>query len=212
MSKQISIKELNKYLVCSICDGYYRDAFTICDCLHTFCRQCLFDAFNANPKTNKWCPECNTSLSTKPKIVYDRNLQSCVDKLFPEFLKKEQKEQEVDTQNEAKRKLAAKEVTSEEPAQKKRVLSNREAPSSSSGSGSSSNTNTGTKTFPDVIVTLSIIPSTEKSINAQNTPDITLLVPMNTTTAELRKFIHRKYKKESHKFIFHTGYMSLECP
>ena len=183
MAKQVLLRDLNKHLVCSICDGYYRDAYTICECLHTFCRQCLYDAFSSNAKPGKFCPECKVSLGTKPKIVYDRNLQSCIDKLFPEFLKREEQEREQDTENERKRTLAALEVDQEQASKNRRI----EADSNSGGN---------TKTFPDVIVTLKISPSEEKLITAANTPVMTLLVPLNSTTAELRKFIRRKYKKE----------------
>ena len=188
MAKQVLLRDLNKHLVCSICDGYYRDAYTICECLHTFCRQCLYDAFSSNAKPGKFCPECKVSLGTKPKIVYDRNLQSCIDKLFPEFLKREEQEREQDTENERKRTLAALEVDQEQASKNRRI----EADSNSGGN---------TKTFPDVIVTLKISPSEEKLITAANTPVMTLLVPLNSTTAELRKFIMRKYKKEKHRMF-----------
>ena len=194
MTREIPLRELNKYLVCRICDGYYRDAYTICECLHTFCKQCLYDAFTSNTKIVKFCPECNISLGSKPKIVYDRNLQSCLDKLFPEFLKREEEEREADAANDRKRALAGLEVDQEQATQNTVVEA-----SISAGS---------TKTFPDVIVTVKIEPSTERSITSENTPTMTLLVPMNSTTAELLKFIRRKYKREKHrmyqeKFVDH---------
>ena len=35
------VSNLHKHLVCTLCKGYYRDPYTIADCLHSFCRSCL---------------------------------------------------------------------------------------------------------------------------------------------------------------------------
>ena len=85
------MERLNKYLVCTLCDGYFREAHTVPECLHTFCKECLFAEFHRGART---CPTCGTALglNAESKVVYDRNLQSCVDKLFPEFVAREQGE------------------------------------------------------------------------------------------------------------------------
>ena len=31
---------LNQHLICTLCMGYFNDACTIIECLHTFCRAC----------------------------------------------------------------------------------------------------------------------------------------------------------------------------
>ena len=36
---------LNPHLVCTLCMGYYKDACTIIECLHTFCRGCILRHF-----------------------------------------------------------------------------------------------------------------------------------------------------------------------
>lgn len=41
----IRLRILNPYLTCSLCKGYLIDAITIMDCLHTFCKSCLFTYF-----------------------------------------------------------------------------------------------------------------------------------------------------------------------
>jgi len=33
--RSLPVEELNKYLVCPICNGYFREAHTITECLHT---------------------------------------------------------------------------------------------------------------------------------------------------------------------------------
>ena len=36
---------LNQHLICTLCMGYYNDACTIIECLHTFCRGCIMRHF-----------------------------------------------------------------------------------------------------------------------------------------------------------------------
>ena len=35
------LSNLRPHLICSLCRGYFRDPYTVADCLHTFCRSCL---------------------------------------------------------------------------------------------------------------------------------------------------------------------------
>lgn len=35
------LSNLRPHLICSLCKGYFRDPYTVADCLHTFCRSCL---------------------------------------------------------------------------------------------------------------------------------------------------------------------------
>ena len=76
---------LNQHLVCTICMGYFNDACTIIECLHTFCRVCIMRHFR---ETN-YCPQCEKPLGANPKdlVRTDRTLQSIVDKVFPQFAK-----------------------------------------------------------------------------------------------------------------------------
>jgi len=75
---------LNQYLVCSLCMGYYRDAMTIKECLHTFCKSCIYKYF---VDCGSACPHCEVRLGTNPYelIKYDRQIQAIVDKIFPEL-------------------------------------------------------------------------------------------------------------------------------
>ena len=36
---------LNQHLICTLCMGYFNDACTIIECLHTFCRVCIMKHF-----------------------------------------------------------------------------------------------------------------------------------------------------------------------
>jgi len=74
---------LNPHLVCTLCMGYFNDACTIIECLHTFCRACIMRHF----RESQVCPTCDSNLGTNPRdlVRTDRTLQSIVDKVFPQF-------------------------------------------------------------------------------------------------------------------------------
>ncbi|KAL3900732.1 MAG: hypothetical protein SGPRY_012404, partial [Prymnesium sp.] len=74
---------LNQHLVCTLCMGYFKDACTIIECLHTFCRNCIM----RHICESNTCPQCDSQLGTNPKdlVRTDRTLQSIVDKVFPQF-------------------------------------------------------------------------------------------------------------------------------
>ncbi|KAL1499015.1 hypothetical protein AB1Y20_013532 [Prymnesium parvum] len=80
---------LNQHLVCTLCMGYFNNACTIIECLHTFCRDCILRHFCES----NVCPQCDSDLGTNPKdlVRTDRTLQSIVDKVFPEFSQAEEK-------------------------------------------------------------------------------------------------------------------------
>lgn len=91
----LSIARLNEHLLCKICDGYYREAHTISECLHTFCKVCLLREFHEQRgRGAKSCPTCAVHLGANPeaRCVFDRNLQSIVDKVFPEYAEREKRE------------------------------------------------------------------------------------------------------------------------
>ncbi|XP_068745272.1 polycomb group RING finger protein 1-like [Montipora capricornis] len=86
----IKIRDLNPHVVCSLCAGYFVDATTITECLHTFCKSCIVKYF----QTSKNCPMCNLQIhETQPlfNIRLDRTMQDIVGKLVPGILEAEDK-------------------------------------------------------------------------------------------------------------------------
>lgn len=80
-----SLAPLSPHLTCRLCSGYFRDPVTITECLHTFCKSCLYYAFSTGYSQ---CPTCKVDLGTYPfrATLADRTLQELVDKvLFPEL-------------------------------------------------------------------------------------------------------------------------------
>lgn len=85
---QIPLKDVNNLLTCQLCNGYFQEAHTIPECMHTFCRICIHSYFQQCPKGNNiQCPVCKTEIGVYhvalSKIIFDRNIQSIVDKLIP---------------------------------------------------------------------------------------------------------------------------------
>ena len=113
---EFPLSNITTHLTCQLCNGYYRDAHTIVDCLHTFCRSCLILYFDKQKRTGLTpyekkrgytkkmsCPTCQLEIGPHPfkaltsistiQILPDRTLQEVVDKLFPRFKAKEVEEE-----------------------------------------------------------------------------------------------------------------------
>ncbi|KAK6300411.1 hypothetical protein J4Q44_G00285090 [Coregonus suidteri] len=83
---RLKITELNPNLICPLCVGYFIDATTIVECLHSFCKTCIV----AFLETNKFCPRCDVQVhKTCPQLSIrsDKTLQDIVYKLVPGLFK-----------------------------------------------------------------------------------------------------------------------------
>uniref|UniRef100_A0A0D9W066 RING-type domain-containing protein n=1 Tax=Leersia perrieri TaxID=77586 RepID=A0A0D9W066_9ORYZ len=81
-------------LTCPLCRRLLRDATTISECLHTFCRKCIHEEFDN--KESCCCPTCNIDLGCAPleKLRVDHSIQFVRSKIFP-FKRKKVKDPEV---------------------------------------------------------------------------------------------------------------------
>lgn len=70
-------------MTCPICKKLLKDATTISECLHTFCRKCILEKLN--DEEVECCPVCDVSLGCDPveKLRTDHNLQDIRAKVFP---------------------------------------------------------------------------------------------------------------------------------
>ncbi|KAF5186560.1 E3 ubiquitin protein ligase drip2 [Thalictrum thalictroides] len=70
-------------ITCSICNKLFRDATTISECLHTFCRKCIYKKLTHEELDR--CPKCSINLGCAPleKLRPDHNLQDVRAKIFP---------------------------------------------------------------------------------------------------------------------------------
>ncbi|KAJ6931242.1 E3 ubiquitin protein ligase DRIP2-like [Populus alba x Populus x berolinensis] len=70
-------------MTCPLCNKLLRDATTISECLHTFCRKCIYQRISDEGLDS--CPICNINLGCIPleKLRPDHNLQDVRSKIFP---------------------------------------------------------------------------------------------------------------------------------
>nr|KJB42217.1 hypothetical protein B456_007G142500 [Gossypium raimondii] len=70
-------------MTCPLCNKLLRDATTISECLHTFCRKCIY--VKIEDEELECCPICNIDLGCVPleKLRPDHNLQDVRSKIFP---------------------------------------------------------------------------------------------------------------------------------
>ncbi|KAL6527673.1 hypothetical protein OROMI_029484 [Orobanche minor] len=70
-------------MTCPLCHKLFRDATTIIECLHTFCRKCIYNMLS--DEEMECCPICNIDLGCVPleKLRPDHNLQDVRAKIFP---------------------------------------------------------------------------------------------------------------------------------
>jgi hypothetical protein len=85
-SIHLNKEKLLELLKCPLCKGYYRTPYTINECMHTFCRSCIFKYFGASAQ-RETCPICNTKIGGRPmdSLIYDNYLDSLLNILFPKF-------------------------------------------------------------------------------------------------------------------------------
>ncbi|XP_075438101.1 LOW QUALITY PROTEIN: polycomb group RING finger protein 2-like [Ascaphus truei] len=87
---RIKMTELNPHLMCALCGGYFIDAATIVECLHSFCKTCILRYLEAH----KYCPMCDSQVHKgRPllSIRSDKTLQDIVYKLVPGLFRDEMK-------------------------------------------------------------------------------------------------------------------------
>jgi len=79
----IKTRLFNPYLVCKLCKGYYKEPTTIKECLHTFCKSCIYKSF----QNEKKCPICGVTLGGKfsDSLRQDRIIQALINSIFPEM-------------------------------------------------------------------------------------------------------------------------------
>lgn len=85
LSEMVSVKReaIVACMTCPICNHILRDATTISECLHTFCRKCICKKFSDEELER--CPVCNIDLGVVPeeKLRPDHNLEDLRAKIFP---------------------------------------------------------------------------------------------------------------------------------
>lgn len=81
-------KKLAACMTCPLCKQLLDDATTISECLHSFCRKCIYEKIDDDDVES--CPVCHKDLGCAPleKLRADHSLQDLRAKIFP-YLKRE---------------------------------------------------------------------------------------------------------------------------
>ena len=91
----LRVSDLDDHFICIICKGYLRNAQTIVECLHTFCKSCIVKHL-CDQKGPKSCPKCSVSLQGDglSSLRFDSTMQDLVDKIFPILKIEDQKKED----------------------------------------------------------------------------------------------------------------------
>jgi hypothetical protein len=92
---EVSTNDINRFIVCKVCNGYFIKAHTINECLHTFCLRCIPRHKSTSGDRILKCPACNKKLNLKfdDAVKPDRTIQNLVDNFFPSFIKNQDKDE-----------------------------------------------------------------------------------------------------------------------
>ncbi|XP_038877089.1 E3 ubiquitin protein ligase DRIP2-like [Benincasa hispida] len=80
---KLPTQKLMGCLTCPLCDNLFTHATTISECLHTFCRDCIYEKITE--EESEGCPVCNTNLGGVPleKLKADHTMDDLREKIFP---------------------------------------------------------------------------------------------------------------------------------
>ena len=85
-SIQINKEQLYQLLTCPLCKGIYRTPYTINECMHSFCKSCIYKWFVGSVQKES-CPVCKTKIGGRPidSLIFNNNLETLLNILFPQF-------------------------------------------------------------------------------------------------------------------------------
>ncbi|GFY84988.1 DREB2A-interacting protein 2 [Actinidia rufa] len=103
-------------MTCPICHKLFKNATTISECLHTFCRKCIHDLITKEDLD--CCPVCNVYLGCSPldKLRADHSLQDIRAAIFGALGRREPKKAEAGPSNPLPATIEPKELPEAEPS------------------------------------------------------------------------------------------------
>lgn len=87
---------VNRFLSCPLCHGYLREPYTITECIHSFCKVCIYMHYSSTASSSHSCPVCGEHLGPNPhdRTLPDRQLASLMAKILPEIVAEDLKAEE----------------------------------------------------------------------------------------------------------------------
>jgi late competence protein required for DNA uptake (superfamily II DNA/RNA helicase) len=97
--------DINQHIKCTLCGGYLREAYTIVQCMHTFCKSCLLLRLG-KIKGTQICPHegCSTEVMCRLQkdstfkvkgMLADSTMQSLTDKCVPDVVEEDKRLEEL---------------------------------------------------------------------------------------------------------------------
>ncbi|KAK6914030.1 hypothetical protein RJ641_021351, partial [Dillenia turbinata] len=79
---KVRTETIEACMSCRICHKFMKDATTITECLHTFCKKCIYDKITEEDLDS--CPTCGTDLGTSPldKLRPDHAWNEVLSRIF----------------------------------------------------------------------------------------------------------------------------------
>jgi Zinc finger, C3HC4 type (RING finger) len=85
---QLDVAMIESQVVCTLCEGLFREPYTTIKCFHTFCKSCLATALHSTWKRRNYncCPTCGEYLGGDALLsslaLPDRTLETLIDKVL----------------------------------------------------------------------------------------------------------------------------------
>lgn len=119
---RIAVKEVNSELVCRVCLGIIRRCWTVMECLHRFCQDCIEQSLRYGKKE---CPSCRVSCPSRRNLRSDPMFDMLIKSIYPDIQKAEAEQEAIQEKiiNQQNHKAYAKSV--EEGASRQRQQSQK---------------------------------------------------------------------------------------
>lgn len=197
---KVKLTEINPHLICALCNGYLINATTAVECLHTFCKSCIYnylqDVSLATSSDKKMCcPICETLMNrSKPSLSLqpDPTLQNIVYSLVPNLYSTERIRKLVFYQSEKRRRTLLK------------------SPNPDLNSLFKAETPIKTCNHSVLEVTVEYLVSPGK-ISSREIPKCVFRIPTGVTLADLEQVMRAKFNLHQSNFLDFYYTQTSEC-
>lgn len=88
----IDVRTINTDLTCRVCLGIIRNCYTVMECLHRFCSECIEKSLRLGQKQ---CPSCRTPCPSRRSLRQDHMFNKVIAGIYPDIKKAEQQQDQL---------------------------------------------------------------------------------------------------------------------
>jgi len=197
----LAVSDLDDHLKCFICKGYFRDAHTIVECLHTFCKSCIVKCFRDQKQGAHSCPKCKVVVPGDgfSMLRFDSVMQDLVDKIFPSLkVEDEKSEDEFYRKRNIKRKPVTLNSKHQEKKKSKTKTSTTTTTTTKAAKGGTKAAVAPGKVIQNAQVSFQILPNEDapEEYKLTSLPKPFLRTPGKLKISHLQKYLSTKLKGE----------------